>query len=265
MRCECELRCTGYRIGTSSLPTFLITGACSALEINQAYIALITLVKIKKKKRQRPREQRKFLGGSIDIETRPLHTRCLDYLQISREIYTAIQPSLPLPASSLLPRLKIILRLALIPPPKSWTFFSRPVVQPLFAAVELIGKITRPGEEAKLTPDAMPETRMQPGREEARARQNREARGEGGGEDRRVRLLRGAAPLSFAVAKSSGSRNECCVGTRNRVLEYVPRSSMSRTESNEVRATKYFAEWNSEKLKLKCYPNREKRVTNARL
>jgi len=34
----------------------------------------------------------------------------------------------------------------------------------------VIGKITRLGEETKLTPDAMPETRMQPGKEEKRGR-----------------------------------------------------------------------------------------------
>lgn len=32
----------------------------------------------------------------------------------------------------------------------------------MFAAARPIAKIAQPGEKAKLTPDAMPETRMQP-------------------------------------------------------------------------------------------------------
>lgn len=84
--------------------------------------------------------------------------RCLDYLQTSREIYMAVQ-RLPIPSL-----------VSLISRYLSGFFLTLPAAQPLFTMAELIGKIMQLGEEAKLTPDAMPETRIQPRKEETRGR-----------------------------------------------------------------------------------------------
>lgn len=87
---------------------------------------------------------------------------------------------------------------------------------------ELIGKIIRLGEETKLTPDAMPETRMQPGKEETRG-------GMEAGEKRgrsSCQVIERCAPLSFAVR----CKKFRIPGVPERGIcvfeEYVPRSSI---------------------------------------
>lgn len=114
--------------------------------------------------------------------------------------------------------------------------------QPLFAVAKLIEKITQLEEEAKLTPDAMAETRMQRERRNARQDRRLEERGEG----RRVRLLRGARHYrSSFVAKSSGSRDECA-GTRN--TRFRIRASILN-HRREPRTTKCLVERNFREVK----------------
>lgn len=194
---------------------FPITGlAHSALKINQTRIALITTGG--KKKRQRPRMRIFTENGELRL-VRLIRASPRLSANLARDLHGSFTSPVCL-------SLPLFLFLS------GWArFFSAlPVVRSLFAASRPIGKIARPGEKAKLTPDAMPETRMQPEKKKCEAGYI-EGKGwrRAGRSSRQV--IERCAPLSSLHSKKFESRNDECAGTRNRVLEYVPRSSTTRS------------------------------------
>lgn len=183
------------------------------------------------------------IGGTAS-EARPHHTRCLDYLQISREIYTAVQRFYP--------------RLAHLSPLPSGFFLTRPAAQPLFAVAELIGKITRLGEEAKLTPDAMPETRMQPGKEETRG-----GRRIGGGWRKEGKVVvSGYWEVYAIIVRRSLQKVPGTSGSKRGIRSRIRASILDpRRAERRPRTTKCLSERNFRKVK--ALQGGERRVANA--